>query len=361
MIHYHCQTTCHLLHFKQPAGTSRGIYTTRKIWLIRLTADEWPGQQGIGECAPLPQLSQEDRPDFEAQLAHFCRQAEEKGWEALDDPALSAFPSIRFGLETAFLQLHAGRIVVLDTPFTRGEAGIPINGLIWMGDYPTMLQRIEAKLQDGFRCIKLKIGAIDFEQELALLRHIRAHFSAREIELRVDANGAFAPADALTKLQQLAELDLHSIEQPIRAGQWEEMARLCSESPLPIALDEELIGVNQLDKKRLLLETIRPSYIILKPSLHGGLTGCEEWIRLSREVIPSSPEGGPSYWVTSALESNIGLTAIAQWCAALNNPLPQGLGTGMLFTDNWPMPLEIRGDQLWFIPEQEEVCQKIKL
>ncbi|MDY5637241.1 MAG: o-succinylbenzoate synthase, partial [Parabacteroides sp.] len=320
----------------------------------------WPGQQGIGECAPLPQLSQEDRSDFEAQLAHFCRQAEEKGWEILDDPALSAFPSIRFGLETAFLQLHAGRIVVWDTPFTRGEAGIPINGLIWMGDYPTMLQRIEAKLQAGFRCIKLKIGAIDFEQELALLRHIRAHFSAREIELRVDANGAFTPADALTKLQQLAELDLHSIEQPIRAGQWEEMARLCSESPLPIALDEELIGVNQLDKKRLLLETIHPTYIILKPSLHGGLTGCEEWIRLSREVIPS-PEGGPSYWVTSALESNIGLTAIAQWCAALNNPLPQGLGTGMLFTDNWPMPLEIRGDQLWFIPEQEEVCQKIKL
>ena len=220
-----------------------------------------------------------------------------------------------------------------------------------MGDYPTMLHRIEEKMKAGFRCIKLKIGAIHFDEELALLKHIRAHFSAREIELRVDANGAFAPSEALTKLHQLAELDLHSIEQPIRAGQWEEMARLTQESPLPIALDEELIGCNQPQKKRELLQTVRPHYIILKPSLHGGLHGASEWIELADELL-GQREGHPSWWITSALESNIGLNVIAQWCATFHNPLPQGLGTGQLFTDNIDRPLSIQGDCLWFAPNR---------
>ena len=210
-----------------------------------------------------------------------------------------------------------------------------------MGDYDCMLSQIEKKMEAGFRCIKLKIGAINFEEELALLRYIRSHFSSKEIELRVDANGAFSPVDAMEKLKRLSELDLHSIEQPIRAGQWEEMARLTSASPLPIALDEELIGYNTLERKQELLSTIRPQYIVIKPSLHGGMCGGDE-------LITEAEKRHIGWWVTSALESNIGLNAIAQWCATFNNPLPQGLGTGLLFTDNVEVPLEIRKDCLWF-------------
>lgn len=210
-----------------------------------------------------------------------------------------------------------------------------------MGDFNRMLAQIEKKMEAGFRCIKLKIGAINFEEELALLQHIRSHYSSKEIELSVDANGAFSPTDAMEKLKRLSELDLHSIEQPIRAGQWEEMARLTSESPLPIALDEELIGYNTWEEKQRLLSAIRPQYIIIKPSLHGGLAGGEEWIAEAEKL-------NIGWWITSALESNIGLNAIAQWCATFQNPLPQGLGTGLLFTDNVEMPLEIRKDCLWF-------------
>lgn len=332
--------TSRLLHFKQPAGTSRGTYTTRRVWYVSLTSTEHPERVGVGECAPLPQLSCDDLPDYEAILTDACRQLEQTG--TLDVEALRPYPSILFGLETAIRHYEAGSWALWDTPFSRGEAGIPINGLIWMGDYSSMLQQIEKKMQAGYRCIKLKIGAIQFEEELALLRHIRSHFSAKEIELRVDANGAFAPHDALDKLKRLAELELHSIEQPIRAGQWEEMARLTAETPLPIALDEELIGCHRPEDKRLLLETIRPQYIILKPSLHGGIHGGNEWIdEAERQQI--------DWWITSALESNIGLNAIAQWCGTHHNPLPQGLGTGLLFTDNVEMPLEIKGDSLYFL------------
>ena len=265
---------------------------------------------------------------------------EKQGGE-IDVDALRKYPSVLFGLETALRHYNTGKWELWDTAFSRGEAGIPINGLIWMGDFDKMLSQIEKKMETGFRCIKLKIGAINFEEELALLRHIRAHFSSKEIELRVDANGAFSPADAMEKLKRLSELDLHSIEQPIRAGQWEEMARLTSESPLPIALDEELIGCNTPEEKRKLLKAIRPQYIILKPSLHGGVAGGNEW-------ISEAGKQQVGWWITSALESNIGLNAIAQWCATFNNPLPQGLGTGQLFTDNVEMPLEIRKDCLWF-------------
>lgn len=329
-----------LLHFKQPAGTSRGVYTTRKVWYLHLTSPDYPGRTGIGECAPLPALSCDDLPDYENILAGACRRLEQCGGE-LDADALRDYPSILFGLETALRHFLTGSWALYDTDFSQGKAGIPINGLIWMGDFDKMLSQIEKKMEAGFRCIKLKIGAINFEEELALLRHIRTRFSSKEIELRVDANGAFSPVDAMEKLKRLSELDLHSIEQPIRAGQWEEMARLTSESPLPIALDEELIGCNTLEGKQKLLSAIRPQYIILKPSLHGGVCGGNEW-------ISEAEKRQIGWWITSALESNIGLNAIAQWCATFDNPLPQGLGTGLLFTDNVEMPLEIRKDCLWF-------------
>ena len=223
-----------ILHFKQPAGTSRGTYTTRKVWYIYLSTTEYPERVGVGECAPLPKLSCDDLPDYEQILCNACRCLEQTG--KLDTEALRDYPSILFGLETALRHYETQSWALWDTPFSRGETGIPINGLIWMGDFDRMLQQIEVKMQSGYRCIKLKIGAINFEEELALLKHIRAHYSAREIELRVDANGAFSPVDAMEKLNRLAELELHSIEQPIRAGQWEEMARLTADTPLPIAL-----------------------------------------------------------------------------------------------------------------------------
>lgn len=328
------------LHFKQPAGTSRGSCTTRDVWYLHLTSDKYPDRVGIGECAPLPKLSCDDMQGYESVLAHICNEVTEQGGFSVE--SLRDYPSILFGLETAFRHLERGCFELWDTPFSRGEVGIPINGLIWMGDYKKMLEQIEAKMAVGFRCIKLKIGAINFEEELALLRFIRSHFSAKEVELRVDANGAFAPADAMEKLKRLAELDLHSIEQPIRAGQWEDMARLTAETPLPIALDEELIGINIPERKQCLLDSVHPQYIILKPSLHGGMAGGNEWIR-------EAEKRNIGWWITSALESNIGLNAIAHWCATFNNPLPQGLGTGALFTDNVDMPLEVRKDSLWYL------------
>jgi len=332
----------HLLRFRQPAGTSRGVYTTRKVWYILLTSREDPDRWGVGECAPLPDLSCDLTENYESVLTEICRNTAESG--QIDREALRPYPSILFALETAFRQYERNSFALWETPFSQGKAGIPINGLIWMGEYREMLKQIEKKMEQGFRCIKLKIGAIDFEKELALLRYIRSHFSSKDIELRVDANGAFSPADALQKLEQLANLDLHSIEQPIRAGQWEEMVQLTACTPLPIALDEELIGCNQLPEKEKLLSWIRPQYIILKPSLHGGISGGEEWIREAekRQI---------GWWITSALESNIGLNAIAQWCATFSNPLPQGLGTGGLFTNNIEMPLSIQKDCLWYDPQ----------
>ena len=328
-----------LLHFKQPAGTSRGIYTTRKIWLIHLSDGQ---REGLGECAPLLDLSCDALPDHEyASILNkvcedFCQSGE------IDDDSLRDYPSMLFGLETALLNLQNGNRL-FDTAFSRGETGIPINGLVWMGNHDEMLQRLEEKMEKGFRCIKLKIGAIDFDQELDLIRRIRDRFSFHEVELRVDANGAFPYDEALYKLELLSQYNIHSIEQPIRQGQWAYMAELCRESPLPIALDEELIGVNDLAMKHHMLNIIKPRYIILKPSLHGGIAGCREWIATAREM-------GIGSWITSALESNIGLNAIAQFASSVYGDyitMPQGLGTGQLFTDNIPMPLEIRGDQLW--------------
>ena len=340
---YNIQITPRLLHFKQPAGTSRGVYNTRKVWYIEISSMENPSIKGIGECAPLPNLSCDDVPQFEEVLQQACSRVAREG--NIPTESLRNYPSILFGLETALRHYETGSLALWDTPFSRGEAGIPINGLIWMGNFEEMYRQIEAKMEAGYRCIKLKIGAIDFDAELTLLKHIRSRFSVKDIELRVDANGAFSPAEAMHKLDALSKLDLHSIEQPIRAGQWEEMARLTARTPLPIALDEELIGHNIPEIKKELLSAIRPQYIILKPSLHGGICGSNEW-------IAEAEKQNIGWWVTSALESNIGLNAIAQWCATLHNALPQGLGTGQLFTDNIDLPLEIRKDCLWFCAEK---------
>lgn len=326
-----------VFHFKQPAGTSRGIYTERHSWFVEMVENE---VRGTGECAPLPDLSCDAMPAdiYYKVLRDFCDRVEKTGEIPYDD--MRDYPSMLFGLETALQQLRGA---VNDSAFNRGEVGIPINGLVWMGTFDEMSQRIEQKLSQGFRCVKLKIGAIDFEAELTLLKRIRERFGPRELELRVDANGAFAYDEALYKLELLSQYALHSIEQPIKAGQWANLAELCRDAPLPIALDEELIGVNDHEQKRQLLNIIKPAYIVLKPSLHGGMAGCREWVDVARDA-------GVGSWITSALESNVGLYAIAQLCNSIygdNVRMPQGLGTGQLFTDNIPMPLEIRGDQLW--------------
>ncbi len=327
------------LQFKKPAGTSRGIYTDHKVWYVVFQDKEDNTHYGIGECAPLHDLSCDYSSNYEDVLCSFCKMTEEE--QQVDSERLRHYPSILFGLETAMRHYQQHTWQLWDTPFSRGEEGILINGLVWMGDHNLMMEQIQSLLSGGFRCIKLKIGAIDFEKELDLLRFIRSHYTANEVTLRVDANGNFEYNDVERKLHRLAELDIHSIEQPIPAGQWQEMEELCTSTPLPIALDEELIGVNDSREKRKLLKTIRPQYIILKPSLHGGITGCTEWIDLAGEM-------NIGWWITSALESNIGLNSIAQWCSTFKNSSPQGLGTGTLYTNNIGIPLEIRGERLWF-------------
>lgn len=329
------------LNFKQASGTSRGVYTTRDVWFIFLTDGTITG---IGECAPLPDLSIENPKKMSAKLLQVCENID---YFSQFPEELQNWPSIRFGLETALLDLqNGGRQILFPSAFTHGEQGIPINGLIWMGTPEFMKQQIRTKLDAGFRCIKMKIGAIDFETEISLLKEIRKEFSSEEITLRVDANGAYSYKTALENLKRLSDLQIHSIEQPIEAGRWNEMAKLCEKSPVAIGLDEELIGISSGKEMQKLIETIRPAYLILKPSLHGGLAGCGKWIELANE-------NSVGWWITSALESNIGLNAIAQWTFQQNITMEQGLGTGQLFTNNFDSPLEISGDQLWFRPEKK--------
>lgn len=326
------------LEFKRPSGTSRGVLKTKDSYFIFVHDTDDPSTVGIGECALLRGLSIDDRNDYEQVLAEVCNTiSEHKKW--LDD-GLREFPSIHFGLEIAMLDLQKkGSKQLFPNKFSYGQSPININGLIWMGDRKFMREQIGQKLDEGFRCIKLKIGAIDFEDELNLLAGIREDFDETEVELRVDANGAFSPEDALEKLKRLSDYKLHSIEQPIKAGQWDEMAMLCEESPLSIALDEELIGVFDYDSKEAVLDTISPQFIILKPSLIGGFSGSYDWIELAEaRQIP--------WWITSALESNIGLNAIAQWTYSHINILPQGLGTGQLYTNNIPSPLVVENGKL---------------
>lgn len=328
------------LKFRFEAGTSRGILNTRDVFWISAVDQNNPNSLGWGEAAPLVKLSIDDRPDFESVLERLLAQLSQMAWAEDEEVLLiqvsqripADLPSIRFGVETALLdRLYGGQKRIFDTPFASGDRAIPINGLIWMGDRDFMLQQIDQKLKEGFDCIKMKIGANDFEQELSLLSYIRDRFSADQIVLRVDANGAFLPTEAMRKLEKLAEFELHSIEQPIPAGQWQEMKKLCASTPLPIALDEELIG--QEDKERL-LDVIQPQYLIFKPSLIGGISETKEWIRLAEERKIG-------WWMTSALESNIGLNAISQLTDTYAPLMPQGLGTGKLYHNNLESPLEI--------------------
>ncbi|MFV0554940.1 MAG: o-succinylbenzoate synthase [Mangrovibacterium sp.] len=328
--------TKHELLFKELAKTSRETLRTRPVWHLSL---EENGIVGTGECAPLFGLSHETEREVLDALEDVCQNP----MYFVDNLAqLDAIPSVKFALEMAWLDWkNGGTGRLFESDFLCGKRGIPINGLIWMNDAEHMLAQIEAKLAAGFSCIKLKIGALGFKQELRLIEHIRQRYTAEQITIRVDANGGFAPHKALAKLRQLAEYDLHSIEQPIRAGNWAAMASLCEQSPLPIALDEELIGVLQREDKQLLLDLIRPQYLVLKPSLHGGFSSCDEWIQLAEER-------GVSWWGTSYLESNVGLSAIAQWAATKKLEGHQGLGTGQLFSNNFPSPLRIEGERLLF-------------
>ncbi|WP_347156970.1 o-succinylbenzoate synthase [Pontibacter chitinilyticus] len=338
----------HTLQFKFDARTSRGALSEHKVYYLQLADTAQPGVTGTGECAPLKGLSIDDRPDLEQKLREVVQlvnggtvalQAGQPLPEALQ---LQEWPSVCFALETALLDLqHGGRGVLFDTTFSRGEQGIPINGLIWMGNKAFMQQQIEQKLTQGYTCLKLKIGSLDFTSELELLQQIREVASARDLMLRVDANGAFAPQEAFKKLERLAKYDIHSIEQPIRQGQPEHMAQLCAYTPIPIALDEELIGVQAQEAKEALLASIKPQYIILKPTLLGGLAASAAWI----ELVEKQHIG---WWMTSALESNIGLNAISQFTATYAVTLPQGLGTGQLYHNNIPSPLQIEQGKLWF-------------
>ncbi|SFE06231.1 o-succinylbenzoate synthase [Flavobacterium phragmitis] len=332
----------YLLQFKRPSGTSRGIMTEKETWFIILEEND---RKGIGECGILRGLSADDREDYEEKLKWACDNihlGEEVLWEALLE-----FPSIQFGIEMAFLSLKSENpYLLLPSDFTKNVSSININGLVWMGESDFMKQQIEDKLAAGFNCIKLKIGAIDFQKELELLAFIRSHFSPEEIEIRVDANGAFSISEALDKLNQLNQFHLHSIEQPIKKGNIREMEKLCKETPFPIALDEELIGVFSFEEKEKLLKEIKPQYIILKPSFIGGFRGTQEWITLAEKY-------NIGWWITSALESNIGLNAIAQWTFLQNSEMPQGLGTGALYINNIDCPLEVRNGQLWYNFEKE--------
>jgi len=327
------------LNFKNPSGTSRGILRTKETWFIILDEND---KTGIGETGLFRGLSIDDIPNYESKLSWVCQNIN-LGLNTLLKEC-SQFPSIQFGLEQAFLSLKSkNRFELFPSQFTKGEKSIPINGLVWMGEKEFMKNQIKEKLTSGFSCIKMKIGAIDFDAEIELLKSIRKEFSSKEIELRVDANGAFNPKNALDKLQRLSALEIHSIEQPIKQGQVHEMAELCSKTSLPIALDEELIGVYSNEKKQELLATIKPQYIILKPSLIGGFAGSKEWIKFAEH-------NKCDWWITSALESNIGLSAIAQFTHTLQSHLPQGLGTGSLFTNNFTSPLEVKNGALRYNP-----------
>ncbi|WP_449401235.1 o-succinylbenzoate synthase [Chryseobacterium wanjuense] len=326
----------YLLQFKRPSGTSRGVLHEKETFVLEISEN---GKKGIGECAVFRGLSFDDRPDYEEKLQWLCENIQRDS-EFLKKE-LKGFPSIWFGYEQAVLNLKHGGNLYFPSDFTEGKASININGLIWMGDIHYMEEQIQDKLEKGFHCIKLKIG-VDWKSEHEILEKLRQKFSKERLELRVDANGGFNKDESKVVLKQLADLDIHSIEQPIKAGNWQSMAELCDETPTPIALDEELIGIIDFNEKKKLLEVIQPQYIILKPSLVGGFAGSDEWISLAENQ-------NIGWWITSALESNIGLSAIAQYTYTKHSEIPQGLGTGGLFTNNFKSQLDLQGEQLFFL------------
>lgn len=321
--------------FKFKARTSRGAMPDKQSWFIKIWEENDPSVFGIGECGPLPGLSIDPLDKMDEALKTVCNKIESLEIAAIQvsDLVPKGFPSIAFGLEMALLDLQSGgKRMLFDNSFVRGES-LPINGLIWMGGMDFMLSQINQKIAQGFQCIKLKVGGLDFERECDLLDYIRNKYYDKDITIRLDANGAFKPDEALKKLEILTKYRIHSIEQPIKQG-LPEMEMICKESPIPIALDEELIGIYDREEKEALLKRIQPHYIILKPTLHGGFKGCEEWIALATSM-------NIGWWITSALESNIGLNAICQFTANYKVTLPQGLGTGALYENNFSSPLEI--------------------
>ena len=335
----HCK---YLLDFKKPSGTSRGILTEKESHFIILKDK---GRVGIGECGLLKGLSIDDTSTYENKLSEVCSQIN-MGLQPLLE-STEKYPSIQFGLEQAFLSLHSDDPYILfPSDFTSSREPISINGLIWMGEESFMLEQLEEKTKAGFNCIKMKVGALDFDTELHFLESLRREYPAKQVELRLDANGAFKADEALEKLEVLSRFSVHSIEQPIEKGQWEQMAQLCRQSPIPIALDEELIGIFSKEDKEALLERIIPQYIILKPSLVGGFEGSGQWIDLANQM-------GIGWWITSALESNIGLNAIAQWTYSLGTEMYQGLGTGSLYTNNFDSPLIIEQGKLYYDASRE--------
>lgn len=326
----------HTLFFKHPAGTSRGTLLQKETYLLKIKQGY---KVGIGECALFRGLSCDDVSDYEQKLQWLCENIHlgERVLKAI----LKKYPSIVFGLEQAFLSLKAGSEKLFHNDFTEKGHGIFINGLIWMGSIDAMKKQVHQKINAGFTTIKIKIGALDFEKEYLFLQEIRKYFPPEKITLRLDANGAFSPDEAVEKLTRLAHFSIHSIEQPIAPKYIAEMAVLCAKNIIPIALDESLIGVLTAEKQKALLEKIHPQYIILKPSLTGGFVASQKWIDLAKKM-------SIGYWITSALESNIGLNAIAQWTAGLCEKLPQGLGTGSLFTANFPSRLHIKKGRLFY-------------
>ncbi len=327
------------LQFKFPAGTSRGVLNEKLTYYLMLERD---GVTGIGECSTIPGLSIDDPDTYADKLAEVCQKISAGVPPQLIE--LSGFPSIQFGLETALLDLNAGgKRMLFPGPFTEGTQGIDINGLVWMGSAEFMNFQIDQKIKAGFRCIKLKVGSLNFQTELEILAEIRKKYSSTDLEIRLDANGAFHPSQAQEKLELLAAYNIHSIEQPIRQGHFDSMAALCANSPIPIALDEELIGVTDDSQREYIVNTLKPTYIIIKPSLIGGFSQAEKWISLTSGT-------STGWWLTSALESNIGLNALAQWVASLKPAMPQGLGTGQLYTNNIPSPLCIEKDKLFYKP-----------
>lgn len=331
-----------ILEFTKVAGTSRGVLLQKPSWYIFLYDEQSPEIKGIGEVSIIPGLSFDNEDEIEGMLTNVCAKINAGLYNFRR--TLPDFPAISFGVETALKDYKVkGSKILFPSDFTEGISGIKTNGLIWMGNQEEMLEQVKIKLESGFRCLKIKIGAIDFNQELLVLRSLRQQFKVNELEIRVDANGAFSYSEAKEKLKLLQELDIHSIEQPILPNQIEEMADLCQNTDLPVALDEELIGKYPYEVKKKLIDIIRPQYLILKPSLLGGINESTDWIKICKEY-------DIDWWVTSALESNIGLNVIAQWVATLGNEMYQGLGLGSLYKKNIDSPLELQGEKLFYNP-----------
>ncbi len=345
------------LDFKFRAGTSRGVMTAKDSFFIRMIHEKEPKIQGIGECGPLPGLSPDLTDELTGVFEH-CRESllglEDLGPEKLKTMIPGNFPAVLFGLETALMDLmNGGKRIIYNNQFFNSFISIPINGLVWMGSKEEMRQRIKQKIDEGYDCIKIKIGAINFEDELDLIKFIRKSFSKEQLTIRLDANGGFSFGEIFHVLDRLEALQIHSIEQPIQAGNWRRMYELCSNTPIPIALDEELIGLHTTKYKADLLDEINPQYIIIKPTMVGGLRESEEWIQLaSQRAI--------GWWITSALESNVGLNAIAQFTANYKPEMAQGLGTGQLFVNNFPSPLTINSGKLYYDKEVAWDLSKLK-